>query len=204
VRDWLAAWTEDVRERVRFDSAPKMTQAEVTDLAKGAIGSGGPVPVVVRSRVATGPELKAAFAAASLGVALPAERQLLAEAIVYATRHQYRHAVINACSAAEVALSKAAAALLARAGRTRKERDDILEGASRLIELYRLNATGKRGLAVSIGRAMDQLARPRNRAVHEGKEPDEETATKAIRTARALLEVAPLPSPRSFRYPPSS
>jgi len=69
---------------------------------------------------------------------------------------------------------------------------------SGIVELYRLNAGRKDGLAVSIGQVIDQLAGPRNRAAHEGEALDDDTARKAIRTARALLEVSPLRTPRSF------
>src|SRR5205085_8775100 len=55
-------------------------------------------------------------------------------------RHEHRHAVITACSAAEVALSESAAELLTRAGRTANEISDILDGVAGVVELYRLRS----------------------------------------------------------------
>jgi hypothetical protein len=113
-------------------------------------------------------------------------------------RKHYRQAVISACGAVEVALSESARAELSHAGRSRKEIDAVLRGVSGVVELYRLNAGRRRGLAVSIGQVIDQLAGPRNRAAHECEALDDDTARKAIRTARALLEVSPLPTPMSL------
>jgi hypothetical protein len=62
------------------------------------------VPVIVRGERAAFPsELRAAFAAASAKMEVPLPHRLLAESVIYAHRNQRRHAVITACSAAEVA-----------------------------------------------------------------------------------------------------
>jgi hypothetical protein len=54
------------------------------------------------------------------------------------------------------------------------------------------------GSLMSIGRVMDQLASPRNDAVHAGKDLVKDTAIGAVRTARELVRaVSPLPAPRS-------
>jgi hypothetical protein len=197
VRDWLTAWSGNPRDALYLEPRPVVSVARVDDPAALAIGAGGDRPVfVMGQRASTAAELRAAFAAASREEDLPLERQLLAEAIVYAHRAQNRHAVITACSAAEVALSSAAREMLLRAGRTEDEVEAILGGVTGLIELYRLNSGRRPGLAVSIKRVMDQLARPRNRAVHQGAAPDKETVKKAIQAAKALLGVSPLREPR--------
>ncbi len=200
VRDWLAAWSGNLRETVFREPTPPMRLAQFDAPQRGQIGAGGSnTPVMMLDeRTSDSVELRAAFAAASRDEGLPLPRLLLAEAQVHAVRQHYRQAVISACGAVEVALSESARAELSHAGRSRREIDSVLRGVSGVVELYRLNAGRKRGLAVSIGQVIDQLAGPRNRAAHEGEALDVGTARKAIHTARALLDVSPLPTPRSF------
>ena len=76
-----------------------------------------------------------------------------------------------------------------------KEVKEISKGVSGVVELYRLNGPRAKGPPVSIGQVIDQLATPRNLAVHAGEAMDHDTAEKAVRTAKALLEVTPLASP---------
>jgi hypothetical protein len=201
VRDWLNAWMGGVRGPVAVEATPRVRIA--SSAYGGPVGGGGFAQGGVylgSRRVARPSELRAAFAAASDGVELPVERQLLAEALAYAWGGQARHAVISACSAAEVALSKSADRLLSEAGRTNKERKEITKRINGLVEAYRLNGTLKGGLPVSFGHAIKHLADPRNAAAHEGAEPNEETVTEAIKTAKALLDaLSPLRSPRTFR-----
>lgn len=143
-------------------------------------------------------ELKGAFAAASRGIELPLEHQLIADARLYASQRQYRQAVISACSAAEVALAQSSRASLIRAGRTEAEAHEIVRKVSGVVELFRLNAGRGQLLGVSIGRVMNLLAAPRNEAVHGGEALDLDTAIKSIQTANELLQVSPLKTPRSL------
>jgi hypothetical protein len=198
VRDWLAAWSGNVREHIELEATPNVRLTLFNDDVLPARG-GGPTPVVLQGQAAaTSIQLTAALAAASTDHALPLERQLLADAVVQAHRRQYRQAAISACSAAEVALSAAARAHLMAAGRTRDEVDKILSGVTGVVELYRLNAGRRRPLCVSIGKVRNELANPRNAAAHAGQTPDEDVAIAALRVARALLDVRPLPTPRSL------
>ena len=198
VRDWLSAWSGNVRERVELAPPPRVRYT-LQDGTGYPVG-GGPasVPVIVRGE-------RAAFPG-SLEPRLPphpprwrfrCHTGLLAESVIYAHRNQRRHAVITACSAAEVALSESADRLLAASGRSEGERDEILGRVSGLAELCRLNGARPKGLPVSLKRVIDQLARPRNEAAHKGREPSEDDTLNAVRAARALLAVSPLPSPKS-------
>jgi hypothetical protein len=195
VRDWLCAWSGNVRDAVHREPTPNM---RLVSLAKDSLyGAGGQSFVFIRGqRAASSPELMAAFAAASTGHNLPLEWRLFEEAVVHAHREQYRHAVIAASSAAEVALSKAAKEALVRSGCRRREAADIVGGVTGVAELYRLNA--RDGLAPTLQKVMSELARPRNPAVHAGDSLDGDSTRKAITTARALLEVSPLPKPRDL------
>ncbi len=198
VRDWLAAWSGNVREHIELEATPNVRLTLFNRDVLPARG-GGPTPVVIQGQTASSSvQFTAALGAASAHQTLPLERQLLADAVVQAHRRQYRQCVISACSAAEVALSAAAQDQLIAAGRPSGEVDKILRGVSGVVELYRLNAGRRDGLAVSIGQVKDQLANPRNAAAHAGHMPGEDVAAAAVRVARALLEVRPLPTPRSL------
>lgn len=198
VRDWLAAWSNNVREHIELEATPNVRLTPFNRDVLPARG-GGSTPVVIQGQTASSSiQLTAALAAASADRTLPLERQLLAAATVQAHRKQFRQCVISACSAVEVALSAAAQDQLIAFGRTSDEASKILNGVSGVVELYRLNAGRKDGLAVSIGKVKAQLATPRNAAAHAGHIPDHDVAIAAVKVARALLEVRPLPTPRSL------
>jgi len=199
VRDWLAAWTGNVRELVEIDPIPVVHVARSNDPDTLPAKAGGATPVFVMDQKASSTsELAAAFRAASADAELPLERRLLFEAVVLAHRTRYREAVITACSAAEVALSTSATVALSLAGRGEVETTEILAGVRGVVELYRLNASRREGVPISIGQVKHQLARPRNLAAHAGATLDKDTARDAIKTARALLELAPLPTPQAL------
>jgi hypothetical protein len=154
--------------------------------------------LVQGQRAFTPMEVRGAFAAASRGFPLPLEHRLLADAVMHAHRDEHRQAAISACSAVEVALAAEARRLLVRGGRSEDEADSVLKGVRGVVELYRLTAVRRAGLPVSIGRVMDQLAAPRNDAVHGGRDVEETTAAAALRTAGEILRaVSPLPGPGS-------
>jgi hypothetical protein len=195
VRNWLAAWSENVRDRVEPEPTPLIQAALAGDPATAAVTGGRSRFVYIQDqRPSTALELEAAFAAASRSERVPLEHQLLNDARVHVHRGENRYAVITACTAAEVALSGSAQALLAAAGRSEEEVAEILEGVSGVVELYRLNAGSPLG-GVSIKRVKGQLAGPRNAAAHRGQEIDDEVARRSICTARDLLEVSPLRAP---------
>ncbi len=203
VRNWLSAWTGDVRHAINYGEPPaRVRLVPFKNPGAGEIRAGG-APLHVRKLHMPGAlEVQAAFAAASFGIDLPLRHQLLADARLYAAQREYRYAVINACSAAEVALSDSARSLLAAAGQTDEQIQASLDEASGVVELYHLYAELrgdlKAALGVSSGRVIDQLAGPRNRAVHAGQALDLDITRKAYKTAKALVAASPLPAPESF------
>jgi hypothetical protein len=199
VYDWLTAWSGNVRTPIERRPRPVVLIASQDDPAAPARGGGGTIPVLVQGQRAFNPaEVRGAFAAASRAIPVPLEHRLLAEAVMHVHRDEHRQAAISACSAAEVALAAESRHLLIRAGRSHDEAASILKGVRGVVELYRLSAARRRGLPVSIGRVMDQLAAPRNDAVHGGKDIVEDAAIAAVRTARELVQaVSRLPAPRS-------
>ena len=203
VRNWLAGWTGDVRRAINYGSPPTRVRLVLfNDPGAGQFGSGGEPLHVRKLHIPGALEVQAAFVAASRGSDVPLHHQLLADVRLHAAQHEYRYAVINACSAAEVALSDCVRTILTEAGNTVDQIDATLDEASGVVELYHLAAEVKGDLkarfGVSSGRVMDQLAGPRNRAVHRGEEPDWDTLTGAYRTANALATLSPLPAPEAF------
>ena len=97
----------------------------------------------------------------------------------------YRRSVLDSATAAELGLAKL--------------RDDQLSESKARLEGY------VRGKAQQIGglteflsrmgrrlpeRIQQEIGEPRNKAIHEGREPDEETATKALEKAEEVLDLA--------------
>ncbi len=197
--DRLAAWRDTTQRSVPSERTPQMRMA--TEGYDGAIGGGESptfgiyLPRRPRNKQL---ELHAAFVAASEGVELPLDRQLFAEALAYGEAARWRQAIISACSAVEVTLDREARRLLDRAGHSDADRDAIMRRTSGVMELYRIAETRRGGLGVSFERASDQIARPRNDAVHAGHALDEPTTQRAIETAAAVIAVAPLRAPLSF------
>jgi hypothetical protein len=199
VQDWLAAWSGSIRETAHQEGPPHFRIAAVRQPDAPAEGGGGRVPVVTMGqRSLSAHEIHGAFAAASAGHRLPLQHQLLAEARVLVARAAAREAVIAACSAAEIALSDAARQALREAGASEADARATLKGVSGIVELYRLNATRPGGLPVSIGNVKANLAGPRNEAVHAGLDLDDNLARRALDTARRLVSLSPLPTPRAL------
>jgi hypothetical protein len=196
VRGWLAAWYQDVRRPPTVAEDPRVRLVIVDDLDAGAFwAGGGTLPQIVIRKMIDGDHLAAAFAAASKGRAVPVEHSLLIDSRLHMLQHEFRFAVINACTAAEVAMSQTVRARLLDAGLSQSQAGQILASGSGIADLYRLAATFFDDLGVSRKRVIDQLGDPRNRAAHAGELLDLATAKKARETAAALLEaVSPLPT----------
>lgn len=188
VIDWLAAWYGEGRERGYWEPRPPVRIVLVDDPDEQAFyAEGGGIPSVGGGVIVERPELVAAFAAASLGTGPPLEYQLIADARFFAMRGDYRYAVINACTAAEIALAQS------EDGQPGENELD----PSGIAERYKLIAGRRESLPVSVNRVIDQLAGPRNDAAHRGDLLTRDTARRALRTASELLaSFAPLPRPR--------
>jgi hypothetical protein len=198
VRDWLSAWRHDVLRPMGEETTPSVRVARLGGEAVTGGGGNAAFGVYFGNRpLSTPSQFRAAFAAASAGRELPTEHSLYGEALAYAASRRYREAVISACSAAEVALLGCADDLLAKAGYDEKERVDLAQ-VTGVIDLYRVCASRRGGLPVSLGTVKHRLAGPRNAAAHKGRVPDEETVREAINTARDILAISLLPSASSL------
>ena len=197
---WLDAWTGAIRQPVTRIGTPLIRAALPSDDGDLAgVATGGPVPIVVRGqRWATPEEVTAGFAAASSKLDLPLAHTMLRRSLVEFYAGDYRLCVIDACSAAEIALNAAITARLRAHGLTEAEIEQLLRLGSGIAEAFpvyrQLVAAGQS--AVSRNRVIDQLANPRNRAVHAGEHPDEAVVQRVIETAGLLVqEAVPLPRP---------
>ncbi len=197
---WLDAWTGVIRQPVTRIGTPLVLAALPSgDGGLAGVGTGGPVPVVIRGqRWATPEEVMAGFAAASSKLDIPLAHTVLRRSLVEFYAGEYRLCVIDACSAVEIALGAAITVHLHAHGLTDAETEQLLRlgsGIAQAFPVYRqLVGTGQS--AVSRNRVIDQLADPRNRAVHAGEYPDETVAKRAIETADLLVqEAVPLPRP---------
>jgi hypothetical protein len=123
---------------------------------------------------------------------------VLRRSIVDLYSGDHRLCVIDACSAAEIALGAALTAHLKAHGLDDTDTEQLLRLGSGIGEAFpvyqQLVLPG--ASAVSRGRVLHQLANPRNRAVHGGEHPDDTVARRAVETARLLVQEAiPLPPP---------
>ena len=120
------------------------------------------------------------------------------ESLVEFHTGEYRLCVIDACSAAEIALGAALTVHLRAHGLADAEIEQLLRLGSGIAEafpVYRQFVPAAQS-AVSRNRVIDQLANPRNRAVHAGERPPEAVAKRALETAARLVgEAVPLPRP---------
>jgi hypothetical protein len=197
---WLDAWTGTIRQPVMKVGTPLIRAALPTDEGGLAgVAAGGPVPVVIRGqRWATPEEVMAGFAAASGELDVPLAHTIFRRSLVEFYAGESRLCVIDACSAAEIALATALTGHLRARGLPEAEIEQLLRLASGIADSYPtyrdIVAAGQS--AVSRGQVIDQLANPRNRAVHAGEHPDEAIARRAIETAGLLVqEAVPLPRP---------
>ena len=198
-RNWLAGWSDAWGEQIEPKSSAAVRLALHHDPEAGPFVTTGGRPSVWRKMtVFPTNEVEGAFAAASLGIDLPLEHQLLRDARCHHYQRDYRHAVINACTAAEVALSQAAPPALTRAGWSNADIKRAV-GTNGVANLYRLFALRGEALPVPFGQVVKKLASPRNRAAHEGVSLDANVSREAITTAGKLLELTPLPRPGSLR-----
>ena len=204
VEAWLDMWTGAIRQPVTRIGTPLIRAALPSeDGGLAGVAAGGSVPVVIRGqRWATPEEVTASFAAASSELDVPLAYTILRRSLVEFHAGENRLCFIDACSAAEIALAAALTAHLRAHGLTDAETEQLLRVGSGIAEafpVYRQLIVGGQS-AVSRKRVIDQLANPRNRAVHAGEHPDETVAERALETAALLVgEAVPLPRPDDIR-----
>ena len=140
--------------------------------------------------------LSACMALTASSAAPPLEWLLIRDARSLVTARQYRRAVIDACTAAEVSLTSLIDDKFDADGTPepdRKSQFDSHHGISRLKRLH--GAVGAAGTLPT--RLVEDVGTLRNKAAHRGYEPTPTETDLAIDTATAVVELAtPLASLR--------
>ena len=122
---------------------------------------------------------------ASCGATLPEAHLFLRDARRELGSKRYRRSVLDAATATEVALTKL--------------RDDALANSDPKVGAYvQENSQQVRRLVEflkAVGLTLpdaivQEVGTPRNRAIHEGKDPDKSTATKALAKAEEVVDLA--------------
>jgi len=123
--------------------------------------------------------------AASSGTNPPEAHLFLRDARRELGAGRFRRSVLDAATSAEIALTALRDDVLA--GSDSKVGEYVQEKAQQIGRLVEFLSKQDRKLPNNIHQ---EIARPRNKAIHEGREPDEETATKALRKAEEVLDLA--------------
>lgn len=201
LRYWVAAWSSHLPRSYPIQRGGGRYEIRI---AEGKIGHDPTAPYgnlspELRGRTAAMPltlnQLKGAFDRSSRAEHLPVEHRLLIDARDSLSSSDYRRAVIDAGTAAEVAIASFISETLLKHGLPIDFVDRATFTANGLIGLIGLYASSGRKLPVSKNAVASQLAEIRNRAAHGGLVPTPTEASKAIKVASALVgDSRPLPS----------
>ena len=196
--DWLLAWRRYPREEPQaVDTTQIHAAAE-----RAALGMTGYVSASVSItnhgslKASTRSEVRAAIRCANQVRTLPVPSEMILRAHTALLLGRYRECLIDACTAAEAALTEAVKTAFSGPA----IRSDALEtvvkragGVRGLAELARDLGLIEIAMLTSVQK---KLAEPRNRAVHYGATTDRETADNALATSFNLCEaVWPLATP---------
>ena len=199
-RNWLEAWTRSPQVEIRWAIQPNGIGADFSDGYWSAYFLTG--TSVLRNTGRALPDLevfKTAFLAGSVGTELPLQHQMLVRSEFEYVTLQYRNTVIDACSAAEIALSARIREGLGDQLSRSNTAQASLEGVLGVVELFRIY-DAMFGSDVHIGDVKHKLARTRNTAVHTGADPSSGDAKLAIHVAGHLVgESTPLIWPYELR-----
>ena len=164
-KNWLCAWTGQVRGSRSPDDHSQIhvvlpTTSGQLALYGSPLFAGG---VIIGERSPTRNEVLAAFARASASDDVPLPYEFLLRAV----SEEPRQAIIDSCTAAEVALSAAVRQFLQESQVPTKSLDSILRTTG-VVELFRIFLVIGGRPDVSESRVMDQLAYPRNNTPRDG------------------------------------
>ena len=137
-------------------------------------------------------EDSSAFMRSPSSASLPDDHRCLMQAIIELSETDYRRAVIDACTAAEVALSCAIADGMSKKNWTGGAIDETIRKANGLVGLFTLYSRLHIGASLPISQSdmWNNLVQVRNEAAHKGWIPSASKATQAVELAHALVETA--------------
>lgn len=194
---WTLLWTGHSLSSQITSEAPTLSL-----MFEHGSGSGYHPPIMVQipsDDGITSTTFQAACDRASDGDLPPLPWQLLVKA---RNGEDRRLSLVDAATAAEVSIEKRITDELERRGMSAHEADAVLRPATGIVDKLRLlEALVPRPSAQSslLARVADQVARPRNAAVHAAHAPDGAVLERALSTAEILIErYWPMPRPASF------
>ncbi|MGP3985090.1 hypothetical protein [Streptomyces sp. KR80] len=190
---WATAWSGELVRQV----GPKHSSAfnVITDGAN-IVGSGVSLGGVYLVGVPlTRDQVVGAFRRASRGEHLPPEHRLLLDAQAARMDGDFRRAVIDSATAAEVAIASAISDHLRSKKLTDAFIENLIKRAGGIIGLVDLYVGLGHALGVSKNKLMPELSEVRNNAAHRGWIPTDDIAKTAHRHARTVVGSAkPLPA----------
>lgn len=193
VRYWAAAWTQQPLHDTSKPHGSILQIPTSDDLMAGTpvrLGSVffGATPLSLA-------QLRSVFKRASRGDQLPVEHRLLLSARLAQMAKDNRLAVIEAGSAAEIALATAISNEFQKNQKIDvKFINQTIENANGVAGLVSLYLALDQTLPISKNRVGNELARIRNLAVHGGHIPEDPETQLAVNHASALVQSArPLP-----------
>ena len=197
--DWLRAWTGLRPPWISTRSEEASFSFYLSPPRAGLrFSAGSPQFLLVAygQRSATLQEFEAAVVCGIRLYPLPAPYALLYRAGWDLMRQDFRQAVIDSCTAPEVALANSVRSRLTALATPAETIKSTLKRADGVVDLFRLWVILGARPGVSEGRVMAQLAEPRNEAAHGGAVLSHPIAEAAMATAEDLVRGAtPLPGP---------
>ena len=153
-----------------------------------------PTVIVVRDEGLSGAQVRGALRRASRGQLPPVEQTLLASGRRALFAGDTRRVVIEAGSAAEVAMSSYITRSLSSRNLPEGFVERVTTNANGLVGLHRLCVSLGWEPVVSKTRLGAELAEVRNHAAHRGEVPGRDTATTALDHAAAVVDsLSPMP-----------
>jgi hypothetical protein len=195
-RAWIRLWTRAPQVPIIRSLHPAVRVAYRMDDTWRRFHLPGESRVYIfGTTLASSQMIDAAAAAASARIEPQPEQSMLARAGDHYLNQDTRRAVIDSCTAAEMALGRAVRNHLLARSVDKSVIDSILKRANGIVEVFRLHMVAADS-AISLKKVIDQLAGPRNDAAHDGLAPSTLVAKKALETAGQMLhEVSPLEDP---------
>jgi hypothetical protein len=195
VRDWVCAWLAIPSVELGTSRATAMNWLRPDGTFTGE-GGGASSVIVAGFPSASRQIVMGALDNASIGKSVPAEHRLLLQARDSIWSKDLRSSVIDAGTAAEVALGTAIHDDLSSLGAPQDFIAKAIETANGIIGLHDLHVSLGHSVPVSRGQIMNQLAQRRNKAAHAGETPTDTDVRQALITATAVVNAArPMPLP---------
>ncbi len=198
-RDWIAAWSGQPRLVMLISKeAPSFGLSYNSDVGRTVYG-GSAVPSLVvrmgRLKAANAQQVRSGLKMASAGQLAPFNRRLLLDARDQLLRGDTRRAIIDVATAVEISFADAITSHLYPRRLSGAFVDRIVTKANGLTDLFDFyKSLALPACPVSREKIMNQLADPRNKAVHAGSSPSTGVVSLAIQVGQEVIDaISPMP-----------